>query len=272
MELLQLKYFYESALSESFAKTAEKYMVPTTSVSASVKRLEKELGCPLFERYANHIKLNEEGKSFLKSISSVLNELEHAVVDISQEKSDRREIKMLVRAMRDDITDYVIRFRREYPDIAFKITLDFKESDFKKYDIIIDEKSGRHPDYESFELQSMKLSLMASDKNPISKKALTMADLKNESFVSWGEESNMHRILVNACFRAGFAPDVAVMTNDMKCHDKLIAYGIGIGLAREGAAKDGMTALDISDFNETYTVCTYYKKDAAYGNVKAFLE
>jgi hypothetical protein len=33
-----------------------------------------------------------------------------------------------------------------------------------------------------------------------------------------------------------------------------------------------MTALDISDFNETYTVCTYYKKDAAYGNVKAFLE
>ena len=42
MEMLQLRYFYESAQNESFAKTAEKYMVPTTSVSASVKRLEKE--------------------------------------------------------------------------------------------------------------------------------------------------------------------------------------------------------------------------------------
>ena len=43
MELLQLRYFFESAKSESFSKTAEKYMVPITSVSASVKRLEREL-------------------------------------------------------------------------------------------------------------------------------------------------------------------------------------------------------------------------------------
>ena len=40
MELLQLRYFFESAKNENFAKTAEKYMVPASSVSASVKRLE----------------------------------------------------------------------------------------------------------------------------------------------------------------------------------------------------------------------------------------
>ena len=34
MELLQLRYFYESAKNENFAKTAEKYMVPASSVSA----------------------------------------------------------------------------------------------------------------------------------------------------------------------------------------------------------------------------------------------
>ena len=45
MELLQLRYFYESAKNENFAKTAEKYMVPASSISASVKRLEEELGC-----------------------------------------------------------------------------------------------------------------------------------------------------------------------------------------------------------------------------------
>ena len=47
MELLQLRYFYESAKHENFAKTAEKYMVPASSISASVKRLEDELGCKL---------------------------------------------------------------------------------------------------------------------------------------------------------------------------------------------------------------------------------
>ena len=119
MELLQLKYFLESARSQSFSKTAEKYMVPTTSVSASVKRLEKELGCHLFDRFANKIKLNRRGEKFLESIDTVFEELNRAVVGVSGEYADTREIKMLVRAMREDITDYIIEFRKKYPYIAF---------------------------------------------------------------------------------------------------------------------------------------------------------
>jgi len=68
MEMLQLRYFYESAQTESFARTAEKYMVPTTSVSAAVKRLETELGCALFDRTANRIMLNENGRRFRQSL------------------------------------------------------------------------------------------------------------------------------------------------------------------------------------------------------------
>ena len=50
MEMLQLRYFYESAMAESISKTAQKFMVPASSVSASIKRLEKELGVELFVR------------------------------------------------------------------------------------------------------------------------------------------------------------------------------------------------------------------------------
>ena len=53
MELLQLRYFYESADNENFSRTADKYMVPPSSVSMSIKKLENELGCELFERSAN---------------------------------------------------------------------------------------------------------------------------------------------------------------------------------------------------------------------------
>ena len=48
MKLLQLKYFHESALSGSFLHTTAKFKVPVTSVSASVKRFEAELGVKLF--------------------------------------------------------------------------------------------------------------------------------------------------------------------------------------------------------------------------------
>ncbi|MBR3934827.1 MAG: LysR family transcriptional regulator [Clostridia bacterium] len=272
MEILQLKYFLESAKNQSFAKTAEKYMVPTSSVSASVKRLETELGCPLFDRYSNKIKINSKGERFLKSINLAFDEIDRAVVDVSGENADTREIKMLVRAMRDDITDYIIEFEKTYPHIAFKIALDFKETDYEKYDIIIDEKSDRHPGYEGFELSSMILKLMTNTDNPLAGKRLTMKDLKKESFVSWGEGSNMHAILERCCQRSGFNPNIAVMSSDMKCHEKLIESGLGIGLAREGAQNKGkMMALDIADFDETYTVYAYYKEKAAYGNVERFL-
>ena len=62
MELLQLQYFYESTKTENFAKTAKKHYVPTSSVSGAVRRLEKELGCQLFDRSCNRLTLNRNGK------------------------------------------------------------------------------------------------------------------------------------------------------------------------------------------------------------------
>ena len=64
MELLQLKYFCDAAQTENFSKTAEKFMVPVSSVSQSIKRLETELGNPLFARTKNRIQLNSTGKEF----------------------------------------------------------------------------------------------------------------------------------------------------------------------------------------------------------------
>ncbi len=275
MELLQLKYFFESAKNESFAKTAEKYMVPTTSVSASVKRLEKELGCTLFDRHSNRITLNSRGERLLKSLHKIFGELNGAVDELSTTCTDTREIKMLVRAMRDDVTDYIIEFRKKHPMIAFKITLDFKEAEFEKYDIIIDEKTDLHSKYESFELCRTPLRLIASKDSSISTKKLSLTELSEFYFISWGEKSNMHKILMNACNRAGFCPNIAVMSNDMKCHEKLIESGLGIGMARQslkGIDKEKVKILDVTDFNEIYTVCAYYKSEEAYGNVKLFLD
>ena len=267
-----LNIFFESAKNESFSKTAEKYMVPTSSVSASVKRLEKELGCELFDRHSNKIILNSNGKRMQMSLHNIFDELNQAITYLSADKTDTREIKMLVRAMRDDITDYIIDFRKSYPRIAFKITLDFGEKDFEKYDIIIDEKNNTHSDYENFELRKMKLTLVANPKSPLCNKKLTMKQLKDFSFISWGEGSNMHKILLSTCARSGFTPDIAVMTNDIKCHEKLIESGLGIGLAREkDYTGSNLSPLDITDFNESYTVCSYYKNSAAFGNVKLFL-
>ena len=83
MEILQLRYFFESAQHESFAKTAEKYMVPSSSVSASVRQLEKELDCKLFDRTSNRIILNNNGKKLKQTLNIVFSNLDKVAHELT---------------------------------------------------------------------------------------------------------------------------------------------------------------------------------------------
>lgn len=270
MEILQLRYFYESAVNESFAKTAKKYMVPTSSVSASVKRLEEEMNCQLFDRKSNKITLNQNGKRLQRSLCHIFQELDEAVEEISKKENDTREIKMLVRAMRQKVTDYIIEYNKNMPDVTFKTVFDFGDKDFEGYDIIIDEGKVDYPEYDRFEICDIKIRMKASKDSPLKGKVLTLKELSKEPFVSLSEESNMHKMLMRVCKSAGFCPNISVISNDTACHDKLIESGMGIGLGREERSENTVF-LDITDFEERYTVYAYYKKSAYYGNVKSFL-
>ena len=272
MELLQLRYFMESAQRGSFAATAEQYMVPATSVSAAVRRLEQELGCRLFDRSSNRITLNENGVRLLQTLEEVFAKLDGTVSALSQ-KEDTRQIRMLVRSLRRDITDHIVAFRSLHPQIRFRTAFDFSPSRQQEYDIIIDREGADHPGYGSFVLHRMELGLKVATGHPLLGKPLTMAQLRGEEFISLGEESNMTRILHSVCRRAGFTPRIAVSSNDIQCCEALVAAGMGIGLERRRAAGDGAAAyLDVSDFHEEYVVCVYYKSTAAYGNVGEFLQ
>lgn len=73
MELLQLKYFKDAAELENFSKAAKKNMVPQPSISYAIKKLEDELGVPLFDTNGRKIFLNENGEYFYQKVSSILN-------------------------------------------------------------------------------------------------------------------------------------------------------------------------------------------------------
>jgi DNA-binding transcriptional LysR family regulator len=274
MEMLQLRYFYETAKLGSFAKTAEKYMVPPTSVSASVKRLEKELGCALFHRAHNRITLNEQGVRLQNSLRVVFRELDGAVTELSASAADDREIRILVRAMRMTIADRIIAYQKAYPQVRFKTVFDLEDTAIEDYDIIIDEQSDRYRDYESFALYHTRIRLCVCVGHPLVGQRLTLRQLKAQPFISIGKQNSMFRILTRACERAGFTPRVAVQSNDLLCEQRFFAAGLGVGLFREydGAnASSERKVLNVTDFNETQTICGYYKSSGDYGNVRHFL-
>ncbi|MBE7001970.1 MAG: LysR family transcriptional regulator [Ruminococcaceae bacterium] len=275
MEILQLRYFFESAKTGNFTETAKKYMVPTTSVSAAVKRLEKEIGCKLFDRSSNRVSLNANGKRLQQSLYTVFTELDGVIAELSANIGDDREIKMLVRAMRRDITKLITEFNQKHPYVVFKTVFDFRDTDLSGYDIIIDEKSDRYPEYRELLLFNTSLRLKCAVGHPLCGRKLTLRQLNNQKYISMGEDSNMHKILTQACNRVGFAPDVAIMCNDIECYEKLIASGMGIGAGRESgnySSNTPLECLDVEDFRERYSVCVYYKEAAYYGNIRSFID
>lgn len=271
MELLQLRYFLESAKSCSFAKTAEKYMVPPSSVSASIRRLEDELGQKLFSRTANRVTLNETGKQLLQSIAPFLLELDQTVNDIVN-PPDQQVIRLLILSYRHPITNCIIEYRKKHPGVAFELCIDYNPEKFEDFDIIIGTSDTEFPDYSYFDLCNCRVYLQVADSHPLCGKNLTLSQLRDQPFATMG--GNMHNIIVSACKKAGFTPRIIATVNDSICYRKLIQNGDAIGHRRStgNTPSAGMAHLDVVDFNEYQSIRVYYKNASAVGSIKNFLE
>ncbi len=274
MEILQLRYFYESAKEQSFSKTAEKYMVPISSVSASVKRLENELNCTLFDRYCNRIELNENGKKLQNSLCMIFDELNNVIETLSPTNTDKKEIKISVRALRSEITDHIIEYTSLHPDISFKTIFNFTDENMDDYDIIIDDNPEKYFEYESFEFCNKRIYLMASSNNPLCNRQLKLKELYNQPFISTGEHTSTHKMLLKACQNEGFTPNFIIQTNDLLCYNRYMEAGIGIGVSRcdsYNSENKNLKCLDVSDFVARQAIYVFYKNNSLDKSIKDFL-
>lgn len=275
MDLLQLRYFYDSANYLSISRTADKYGVPSTSVSASIRRLEEELGCKLFDRTPNRIVLNDRGKIMQASLKLIFDEMDRMLQAMSGAGDDHKEIKILVKAIRALITDQVIQYKKTYTHTRFKLVADFDETDLDDYDIIIDTKSEQYAGYASVELVDQQIFCYVPSNSSFCARSFSLKELAQMSFVLMSQHGNHGKVFLKACKDAGFSPNIVAQVNDSACFRKMISSGIAIGVTgKYGAAVEGNTTLvplNITDFKHEQTICMYYKKENDRGNTAKFI-
>lgn len=274
MELLQLRYFYESAKHENFAKTAEKYMVPASSVSASVKRLEEELGCKLFERRSNRITLNENGRQLQNSLAVIFDELDQTVEKIRANKPEKTEIRILVLAMREYISNIMFEYQKLYPNVHFVAMFDVDNNSSQDFDLIIDKNCDMYTEYYRRELGNYKVGFMAVPDHPMIGKEILMKDLRNERFITLEYELGLNSTLFECCKNAGFYPNIVLQTNDRQCFQHSAKEGIGIGLwlkSRFAPPPEGLMDLNVTDMHLSHTLYLYYKNNIVSEQLKDFI-
>ncbi len=228
MELLQLKYFTESAKTENFSIVAKKYFVPVSSVSASVRKLEKELGCPLFEREANKLRLNGSGRIFFDSINSALSLIESAKEKISPENESLGHINILVKSKKKKINDMLIAFVKENPTFTFHLTQKASALEEKDYDIIVDDRPTAYKNYMQRLLTKERIRIAVSKNNPLCKRKLVLNDLKHCKFVTTCDGNFLNTVTKEICNNAGFCPNIIIESDSLSDLQKYVKEDIGI--------------------------------------------
>ena len=74
MTLTELRYIVAVAREKHFGRAAEKCFVSQPTLSVAIKKLEDELGVPLFERAASEVRLTAVGTRVIEQAQRVLEE------------------------------------------------------------------------------------------------------------------------------------------------------------------------------------------------------
>src|ERR671939_41340 len=121
MELHQLAYFESVSRHLHFTRAADELNVAQPSVSQQIRKLEAELGTPLFHRMKRRVALTEAGQTFLPHARAVLQRLEEARLEV-QELSGLRKGSLAVGAPPSVGTHLLPKalaaFSREHPGIS----------------------------------------------------------------------------------------------------------------------------------------------------------
>ena len=274
MELLQLKYFCDAAKTQNFSKTAKTFLVPTSNISQSIKRLEKELGTELFEHDANRITLAKPGIIFYEKARAALELLDEAKNEVSPENLlDICEIKILIFCNRRLVTKAIEDFKKTHPQISFVLRHEL-EADMD-FDILVSDTcpysySQRIP------LVNEDILIAMSKDNPLSSKGeLSVRDLANERFICMPRGRSLYDLTNSICNGAGFSPNITIQTDDPYYVRKYVELGLGIAFVPscswEGLFSENVVLKSVGNYPRTTYVYLPTKRGTR-GAVSDFLD
>lgn len=122
-----LKYFAEVARSGSIRKASEELHVATSAVSRQIRKLEDELGTPLFERFSDGLRLTAAGKVVLRHARETMQQYEimkSDLGDLQGKRTGRVHIACLDSLAVQFMPEFVAGFHRRNPAVDFRIRAD----------------------------------------------------------------------------------------------------------------------------------------------------
>lgn len=223
MELLQIKYFKVIAETENISKAAEQLYIAQPSLSQTLKRLEDELGTPLFDRTGKRITLNGAGRIFLKYCNEVITSLKNAELELDEYKNcGQRDVNISVSSASLLIPEIVGNIREKFPNIMPHIF----QSGCTEWDLRI--YSDHSESRDNILLQEPIGVVFPKNHFLSDKKHITMNDLEKCAFISLGKSCDIYNIITHFCENASFMQNISMYVDSPSLMRELLKMNMGV--------------------------------------------
>jgi DNA-binding transcriptional LysR family regulator len=121
-----LRIFRSVVEARSFTRAGDMHGVTTPAVSRAIARLEKRLGCRLFQRTTRAVSLTEAAERFYEGCCRVLDDLDSLEADASEQTREANGVLRLVAhttATVSRLVPLIASFKRAHPKVNLDVTL-----------------------------------------------------------------------------------------------------------------------------------------------------
>jgi LysR family transcriptional regulator, hydrogen peroxide-inducible genes activator len=255
METHQVRYFLAVARTLNFTKAAEECNVTQPSLTRAIKKLEDELGGPLFHRERANTHLTELGRAMLPHIEqSYLAAQSARALAEAFKRGDVAPLRLgLANSVSSDLFADVLNGVRSgvpnfEPTVEGGPEIQIREAVLKgNADLVVLAENGTIPErMRTWPLFRENFRLIMSASHPLAAKAtLVLQDLDGEDVIERAKCNGCQR-LRQLCTASGVMPRFRHRVDSVEQLLNLVGAGFGVGFtARSDRLADGIVARPI---------------------------
>lgn len=244
------KAFYYVAKYGSSSKASEVLLISQPAISQTIKKIEKEIGCKLFDRTAKGMKLTKEGTVLYSHVSNAMDELasgEKKVEKLAHYESGEIVIGSGDTALYNYLLPRLKKFSEDYPNIHVSVISDTTPillDMLRKGNVDLAFVLTHMEEIEQFNLTPLQdfedIFISSNAFSELKGKVLDANKLSKYPIVTLGKSSSMRKYF-ETWFRSSgieFTPEYIVSTTDLIM--LFVKNGLGIGVIPEGFATESI--------------------------------
>ena len=248
MELRQLSHFLAVADERHFTRAAARVHLTQSSLSSSVRALERELGSDLFVRSTRQVELTEAGRALLPAARRAVDAAEDgrdAVAAVRGLLRGHLAIGAIQSLGRVNLPGLLARFHRRHPAVTLRIhhvgaaelvrrTAD-GEIDLALVDLPLGPQGSRVRAH-AIATETLQLAVAADD--PVAHRSrIRLIDLADREFIEYRPDSSLRASIDRACHTVGLHRHIVCEVDALTDLVDLVVLGIGVSLLPPAAIR-----------------------------------